>query len=67
MSWSVLLSIFGLIFIAELGDKTQPAVIAQTCKYRCTWPGFLGGSIALTAVTALGFMIMGELIGLGIL
>jgi len=62
MDWNVLFSTFGLIFIAELGDKTQLAVIAQTCKYRCTWPVFLGGSLALTAVTALG-VVGGQALG----
>jgi len=62
MNWNVLFSTFGLIFIAELGDKTQLAVIAQTCKYRCTWPVFLGGSLALTAVTALG-VVGGQALG----
>ncbi len=62
MDWSVLFSTFGLIFIAELGDKTQLAVIAQTCKYRCTWPVFLGGSLALTVVTALG-VVGGQALG----
>lgn len=54
MNWQSLISTFGLIFIAELGDKTQLAVMTQTCKYRCPWPVFLGGSLALTTVTALG-------------
>lgn len=54
MDWTTLLSTFALVFIAELGDKTQLAVMTQTCKYRCALPVFLGGSIALTAVTALG-------------
>jgi putative Ca2+/H+ antiporter (TMEM165/GDT1 family) len=40
--------------MAELGDKTQLAVITQTCKYRRGLPVFLGGSLALTGVTALG-------------
>jgi len=62
MNWSVLFSTFGLIFVAELGDKTQLAVIAQTCKYRCTWPVFLGGSLALTVVTALG-VVGGQALG----
>ena len=43
-----------MIFVAELGDKTQLAVLAQTCKYRRPWAVFLGASLALTAVTALG-------------
>lgn len=54
MDWSALGSAFGLVFLAELGDKTQLAVMTQTCRYRCGWPVFLGASLALTLVTALG-------------
>lgn len=54
MDWGALLSAFGLVFVAELGDKTQLAIVTQTCKYRCAWPVFLGGSLALTAVTGIG-------------
>ncbi len=54
MNWDAFLSTFALVFVAELGDKTQLAVVTQACKYRSPWAVFLGGSIALTAVTALG-------------
>lgn len=54
MDWTSLASAFGLVFVAELGDKTQLAVVTQTCKYRRPWAVFLGASLALTAVTALG-------------
>ncbi|MDF1513510.1 MAG: TMEM165/GDT1 family protein [Anaerolineae bacterium] len=54
MDWQILISTFGLVFIAELGDKTQLAVMTQTCKFRRPWSVFLGGSFALIAVTALG-------------
>jgi putative Ca2+/H+ antiporter (TMEM165/GDT1 family) len=54
MDWNALLTTFGLIFVAELGDKTQLAVLAQTCKYRRPWAVFIGASLALIAVTALG-------------
>jgi putative Ca2+/H+ antiporter (TMEM165/GDT1 family) len=65
MNWSALLSAFGLVFIAELGDKTQLAVMTQTCKFRRPWPVFFGGSLALTAVTALGAVggrVLGEFV-----
>lgn len=62
MEWSAFLSTFGLIFIAELGDKTQLAVMTQTCKFRSPWAVFVGGSLALTGVTALGAA-GGKLIG----
>ncbi len=54
MDWQILLSTFGLVFVAELGDKTQLAVMTQTCKFRRPWVVFIGGSLALVAVTALG-------------
>jgi putative Ca2+/H+ antiporter (TMEM165/GDT1 family) len=54
MDWQTLISTFGLVFVAELGDKTQLAVMAQTCKFKRPWSVFLGGSLALVAVTALG-------------
>lgn len=54
MTWQMLLSAFGLVFLAELGDKTQLAVLTQTCKYRRPWAVFLGASAALVLVTALG-------------
>ncbi len=62
MNWDLLLSTFGLIFIAELGDKTQLAVVTQTCKFRSPWSVFLGGSIALVGVTALG-VVGGQILG----
>lgn len=62
MDWGAFLSAFGLVFVAELGDKTQLAIVTQTCKYRCAWPVFLGGSLALTAVTGLGAA-TGQLLG----
>ena len=37
MDWQILLSTFGLVFVAELGDKTQLAVMTQTCKFRRPW------------------------------
>ena len=56
MDWQVLLSTFGLLFLAELGDKTQLAVIVQTCEHDRPWSVFLGATLALTAVTALGVL-----------
>ena len=65
MDWSALLSTLGLIFVAELGDKTQLAVVTQTCKHRRPWAVFFGASLALTLVTligALGGQLLGQLI-----
>ncbi|MDY7039486.1 MAG: TMEM165/GDT1 family protein [Chloroflexota bacterium] len=54
MDWRVLLSTFALLFVAELGDKTQLAVISMTCKHGNPWPVFVGATLALTLVTLLG-------------
>jgi putative Ca2+/H+ antiporter (TMEM165/GDT1 family) len=62
MDWSALVAAFGLVFVAELGDKTQLAVITQTCKYRRPWAVFWGASLALAAVTLIGAL-GGELLG----
>ena len=62
MNWGTFFSVFGLVFLAELGDKTQLAVVAQTCKHRRPWAVFLGASAALTVVTGIG-VIGGQLLG----
>ncbi|HUT21764.1 MAG TPA: TMEM165/GDT1 family protein [Anaerolineae bacterium] len=62
MDWGALVSTLSLVFVAELGDKTQLAVVTQTCKHRRPWPVFLGASLALTLVSLLGAL-GGQLIG----
>lgn len=62
MDWTAFLSTLGILLLAELGDKTQLAVIAQTCRYRRPWAVFLGASLALASVTALG-VLAGQLLG----
>jgi len=54
--WSVFLSTFALLFVAELGDKTQLAVISMTAKHKMPIWVFLGASLALTAVTLVGVL-----------
>jgi putative Ca2+/H+ antiporter (TMEM165/GDT1 family) len=52
---SVLLSTFGLIFLAELGDKTQLAV-AGLASTQAALPVWVGGTLGLAAVSALGVL-----------
>lgn len=54
MNWSAFLTSLGLVFVAELADKTQLAVVTQVCTYRRPWCVFAGASLGLTLVTALG-------------
>jgi putative Ca2+/H+ antiporter (TMEM165/GDT1 family) len=50
----VFLSTFALLFVAELGDKTQLAVISMTAKHKMPVWIFAGATLALAAVTLLG-------------
>ena len=59
MNWKLLLSTFTLLFLAELGDKTQLAVIGMSCKHRQPLPILIGASAALTLVTLIG-VLLGE-------
>jgi putative Ca2+/H+ antiporter (TMEM165/GDT1 family) len=54
LDWGALFSTLGLVFVAELGDKTQLAVVTQTCKFRRPWPVFLGASLGLVLVSLVG-------------
>lgn len=48
MDWKLFLSTFGLIFLVELGDKSQLAAMAQaTGGPEAKWPVFFGASAAL--------------------
>jgi len=60
-NWRVLLSTFALLFVAELGDKTQLAVISMTAKHKMPLWVFLGAVAALAVVTGLG-VLGGELL-----
>lgn len=54
VNWSAFLTALGVVFVAELGDKTQLAVVAQVCRFRRPWPVFAGASLGLALVTFLG-------------
>ena len=54
MNWSVVLSTLGALFVAELGDKTQLAVITLAAKHRDPLSVFIGAAVALVLVTGLG-------------
>ncbi len=54
MDWKVLTSTFGLIFIAELGDKTQLAAVTMVAQTKAPVAVFIGASLALTVVSLLG-------------
>lgn len=54
MDWKLLLSTFAVMFLAELGDKTQLTVFTLVTQTKQPIPIFIGAAIALTVVTFLG-------------
>ena len=56
MDWKVVLTTFGTIFLAELGDKTQLATIMMTSKTKLPLSVFMGASLALCLVTLAGVL-----------
>ena len=62
MDLRVLLTTFGMIFLAEMGDKTQLAAMTMAADTKKPWAVFLGASLALTTVSALG-VVVGSVVG----
>ena len=57
MDWKVFLTVFGAIFIAELGDKTQLATMMFAAdKQVSKWVVFAGASAALVTASAIGVL-----------
>ena len=67
MDLRVLLTTFGIIFLAEMGDKTQLAAMTMSAQTKKPWAVFIGASLALAAVSAIGVLLgatLGEYIPL---
>jgi len=61
MDWRVMLTTFGVIFVAEMGDKTQLAAMTMAAETRKPWAVFIAASLALTCVSAVGVIVGGAL------
>jgi Ca2+/H+ antiporter, TMEM165/GDT1 family len=62
MDLRVLLTTFGVIFLAEMGDKTQLAAMTMAAETKKPWAVFIGATVALAGVSALG-VIVGAVLG----
>ncbi len=62
MNIKVLLASFVVVFLAELGDKTQLTALAFSSQSRSPWAVFIGTSLALVCATALA-VAFGEVLG----
>jgi len=59
MDWRVMLTTFGVIFLAEMGDKTQLAAMTLAAEKKRPWEVFIAASLALVAISALGVVVGG--------
>lgn len=56
VNWKVTLSAFGLIFLAEIGDKTQLAAISMVARTKAPWAVLTGTVLALALVSLIGVL-----------
>ena len=61
MDWKVFITTFGLVFLAELGDKTQLAAITMAVKSQSRVAVFCGALLALAMVTLIS-VLFGEVL-----
>jgi putative Ca2+/H+ antiporter (TMEM165/GDT1 family) len=55
MDWKIFATVFGTVFLAELGDKTQLATVLFAAKGAVSlWTIFLAASAALVLTSAVG-------------
>lgn len=52
---------FWLVFLAELGDKTQLTTLTLAAENRTVWPVFVGASLALVLTSFIGVIAGGAI------
>ena len=57
MDRQVFIGAFLALFVAELGDKTQLAVLTLSASSRKPWSVFLGGAAALVLLTGIAALV----------
>ncbi|MEK6568209.1 MAG: TMEM165/GDT1 family protein [Candidatus Omnitrophota bacterium] len=61
MDWKIFFTAFGTIFLAELADKTEMAVLNLTAKTKSPWPVFCGAMLAFGIATLLAVVFGGAI------
>ncbi|HAF66296.1 MAG: TMEM165/GDT1 family protein [Bacillota bacterium] len=57
MNWQVVLSTFAMVFLAELGDKTQLSTMMLAASKKSPWSVFLGSAMALVLSSLIGVLV----------
>jgi putative Ca2+/H+ antiporter (TMEM165/GDT1 family) len=57
VDWRAVGLTFGMLFLAEMGDKTQLTVFTLAARTQAPWSVFFGASAALVLVTLLGALL----------
>ena len=59
MDYKLMLTTFGVIFLAELGDKTQLATFAFAAEYKTRLAVFIGSAAALVLASLIAVLLGG--------
>lgn len=62
MDWKVFMTTLGVVFLAEMGDKTQLAAMTMSAQSKKPWAVFFASALALTLVSAIGVAV-GSVVG----
>jgi len=54
--WKAIISAFCLVFLAELGDKTQLSTMLLASKSESIWCTFIGSALALILASFVGVL-----------
>jgi len=57
MDWKLFVSTFALIFLAEIGDKTQLSTLSLAAAGSSRWVIFAGAALALIATSAIAVLV----------
>jgi len=57
MDWKIFFTVFGTVFLAELGDKTQLATLMFSTQAKSPWLVFAGAALALAATTLIAVLV----------
>lgn len=55
--WKIFFTTFGIMFLAELGDKTQLTILSLAGRYKSPWVIFAGAALAMVLATGLGVLV----------